>query len=216
MLKTCVHELGIAYVCVVGIFNDRMNIYHENLDGTQWFDFIYLDIVLDCICFTGAKPWIELSFTPEKMLEKREMIFNEAYIQLPAHLDKWERLLDILIEHLIRRYTYEQVKQWRFSFLPPLYISYGLFSLEEYLKYYRRTWNRVRKYLPDVTITGGTFDVGYLCIDGDDLLTRFLRYCRKYRCMPDEISLQSFAVDYSRLRVGQGYSQSKRYGGAAD
>lgn len=199
ILKKSVREIGFRYAFIQGILDDNMNIYHENLDGTMWFNYTYLDAVLDAICSTGALPWMEIGRTPEKLLKQKLMIFNDGYIQLPADLQKWERLVEEVLTHLIFRYGRENVVNWRFSLFPILYSSYGIFSIKEYLEYYCCTWNVIRKILPEVKIISGAFDSGYLVLDGKEMLVTFIEYCKKHQCMPDEIGLQIFSVDYSRL-----------------
>ncbi len=198
-LKKCVQEIGFQYVCVNGIFDESTNVYHENLDGTPWFNYTYMDMILDFICSIGAKPWLVLSHTPEKLLNDKKMMYDDAYVQLPGDMEKWAMFLGDVMGHLIRRYGFEQVCGWRLGIFPPLYISYDLFTLEDYLEYYYCTWNKIREYFPDIIITGGTFDIGYLRLDGPELMIRFLDYCQKFQCMPDELSLQSFAIDYSAV-----------------
>lgn len=199
LLSQAVREIGYRYLFVQGVLDDSVNIYHEHLDGTPWLNYTYLDTIVDHICSTGALPWLELSHTPEKLLAQKTMIFNDGYIQLPDDLSKWELLIDRVLEHLILRYGAEQVRRWRFSLFPALYLSYGLFSVEDYLEYHLRTWNAIRRRLSDVTIVGGAFDSGYLMLDGEEPLKRYLQYCRENHCMPDEIGLQSFGVDYAAL-----------------
>lgn len=199
VLQQSVREIGYRYIFLQGILDDNMNVYHEHLDGTPWFNYTYLDAVLDHICSIGAAPWLELSHTPEKMVDQKKMIFNDGYIQLPSDLQKWELLIVDVLEHLIVRYGMENVKKWRFSMFSALFAFYGIFSMEEYLEYYQCTWRAVRRKLPDVKIISGAFDIGCLVFEGEGMLTRFLEYCQKYQCMPDEIGLQDFAVDYSRF-----------------
>lgn len=198
-LKQSVQEIGFRYIFLQGILDDNMNVYHEHLDGTPWFNFTYLDAILDHICSMGVTPWLELSHTPERMVDQKKMIFNDGYIQLPSDLQKWEHLIENVLEHLIVRYGKENVEKWRFSMFPALFIFYGIFSIEEYLEYYQCTWKAVKRKLPDVAIISGAFDSGCLIFEGEEMLSRFLRYCQEYQCMPNEIGLQDFAIDYSRF-----------------
>ena len=139
ILQQAVQDIGFEYVFVQGILDDSVNIYHEHLDGTPWYNYTFSDTITDHICSIGARPWIELGHTPEKMLDEKKMIYNDGYIQLPSDLRKWEQLIENVIEHWIGRYGIENVESWRISLFPALFISYGLFSIEEYLEYYRCT-----------------------------------------------------------------------------
>jgi xylan 1,4-beta-xylosidase len=71
--------------------------------------------------------------------------------------------------------------------------------MEDWLSYYLRTYRVIRKVLKNAVIAGGTFDAGLLKAAGEDTLLQFLAFCRENACMPDEISLQIFSVDYGNM-----------------
>ena len=198
-IEQSVREIGHRFIFIQGILDDTMNVYHEYPDGTPWFNDIYLDAIVDHICSVGARPWFELSHTPEKLVDGQKHFFGDGYLQLPSDLHKWEMLIDHVLCHLISRYGKENVETWRFSVFSALFISYGMFSMDEYLAYYHCTWKTIRNRLPAAKIISGAFDSGRLILDGEEILTSFLRYCREQECLPDEIGLQDFAVDYSGI-----------------
>lgn len=202
ILVQTMKEIQFPYIFINGIFDDTMAVYHENVDGMPEYQFTYLDLVLDEICAHNARPWIELGRTPVDMLSKRKMIFEGGYVQLPSRLDKWEALVKAALEHFIQRYG-EDVKHWRFSVFPALYASYGLFTMEEWLTYYVCTFRVIRDLLPDTIITGGTFDVEMQKIEHGEKLIQFLEFCKVKKCMPSELSVQCFAVDYVGVPVNQ-------------
>lgn len=196
-IERSVKDIGFNYVFTQGIFDDGMSVYHENVNGEAVCDFTYLDIVLDHIISLGTFPWLELGRTPGKLLyETRESFFG-GFVQLPDHMDGWNTLVKAFAKHVVDRYGIDHVRQWRFSVFPPLYIHYGVFTLERYLEYYRATWSALKDILPDAKIISGAFDVGLMHLEGNREFRAFLEFCKEKNCLPDELGFQSFSIDYS-------------------
>lgn len=197
-LHRSIKDIGFEHVFLQGIFDDGMGVYRERADGTPVFDFTYLDMVLDDIVSTGAKPWLELSRTPEKMVaDAREEYFG-GFVQLPSDLEKWSVLVEAFLRHIHTRYGSEQTALWRFSIFPPFYVFYEIFTLQKYLQYYLATCKAIRGVCPTATVISGAFDVGLLRMEKADSLRRFLAFCRENYCMPDELGIQSFSIDYAK------------------
>ena len=123
--------------------------------------------------------------------------FGTTCVYLPSDLEKWSFLIEEVVGHLVDRYGIEEVQNWRFSPSAALYVSYNVFTLEEYLEYYLCTYNSIRKKLPNARITGCKMDIGFIVLDGQKELIQFMEFCRTHGCMPDEFSFQCFQCDYS-------------------
>jgi xylan 1,4-beta-xylosidase len=200
-LRNDAKRIGMSHMACLGIFDEDMSIYHRSPGGEVWYNFKYLDLLFDVLVETGQTPWVELSRTPKEMIDNPTELFNGAYVQLPDDMESWEALVEATLMHFKERYG-EAVESWRFSMLPSLYAVYGIFTMEEWLFYYLHTYRVIRRVLKGAVIAGGTFDTGLLLSTGADSLRRFLRFCRDNDCFPDEISLQSFSVDYGGLDLG--------------
>ncbi len=159
-----------------------------------------IDQVLDRIRAAAMKPWIEIGRIPGQMTSKHKNEFFGAYMELPNDLNRWCELVYSFMHHIIERYGSDEIEQWRFSITPALYVSYGFYSMNEYLEYYKRTFEEIRTILPEAVITGGTFDCGLLRVDGTKELSSFLVFCKKNHCLPDLLSLQEFFVDYDKTK----------------
>lgn len=190
-------ELGVKYVFFHGILNDCMDVYHENQNGTISFSYLYIDMAFDLILSAGLLPWIEIGYTPSKLVKEVKNMYHKSHVVLPHDLGKWDILVRNVLMHLTERYGEKETSRWRFSVTSVLFSSYGLFTLEEYLAYYRCTWNAVRCVLPEGAVYGPTFDIGLLKADGMGMLRTFLSYCRCEQCMPDAISFQIYSGNYA-------------------
>lgn len=202
VLQRAVREIGFRYVRFHGILDDAMDLYHEHDDGTPWLSFTYIDIVLDEILDLGLKPFFEFSYMPRRLADCTNHIFGDSCIALPGtqqNLAKWEFLVEKVMMHLLERYGQEEVQQWRFAPINALYISYGVFTADNYLAYYEKTFRGIRRYLPEVPVYGFGLDTGFLVLDGPALLEKLLRYCRAHDCLPDTFTFQCFGCDYSRI-----------------
>lgn len=206
-VRRAVKDIGFKYITFHGLLDDDLDVYHEDANGTLWLNFTYIDMIIDFLLSTGLTPWIELCFTPSQLRPDTDNTFGGSYVQLPTDLDRWSFLVEEVILHLAETYGTEQVKTWNFSILPALFIYYNVFTLEEYLEYYQRTYDSIKKILPDAVIFGGCFDVGHMKEDGEKDFRCFLEYVRKNDCMPASLCFQDFSCDYNK---NQKKSEEKR------
>lgn len=193
-------EIGFRYIRFHGILDDSMDVYHEYADGSPWFSFTYLDMVMDEILDLGLTPFFEFGYTPSKLVASAKNVFGTSCVNVPdtpENLDKWQLLVESIMRHLLERFGYEKVRQWRFSPINAVYISYGVFSAGEYLAYYERTYRSVRKFLPDALFFGFGLDTGFLSADGTQVLEELLAYCIRQGCLPNAFGFQCFSCDYS-------------------
>lgn len=191
-------EIGFHYMYFHGLLDDSLEVYHENTEGNIWLSFTYVDMILDFLVSVGVLPWIELGFTPARLAEKDQR-FGDSVILLPQNFSKWQNFIQKVIEHFTERYGEEEVKKWRFSPTAILYASYGVFSVDKYFEYYFATCKGIQQILPTAKIYGCTFDTGFLAIDGDDIIVRFLDFCRKNNCIPDGFTIQNMGCDYLQM-----------------
>lgn len=200
-----IRKFGYKYVYTQGIFDEEMNVYNVTFKGELAPRFRILDQVMDFILDSGAMPWIELSRTPRELIDRPENEFYGGYVQLPSDLGKWTAFVETVLLHFIERYGFECVNKWRMSIFPGLYISYGVFTLSEYLDYYKATYEAIRKLLPEIVICGGTFDVRLLLSSPNKndrkLLIRFLEFAKDKDVLPDVLGIQCFHSDYATTEI---------------
>lgn len=206
VLERTVKEIGFRYIRFHGILDDSMDLYHEDADGTPWLSYTYLDIVIDEILELGLKPFFEFGYTPYNLVEKVQNIFGTSCMNIPNTpilLDKWQFVVESVMAHLLERYGSEEVLQWRFCPINALYIFYQIFSTEEYLVYYERTFQGIRNLTPDAQIYGFGLDTGFLSLNGPKVLETMLDYCIDHNCMPNAFTFQCFGCDYSKIPLNK-------------
>jgi xylan 1,4-beta-xylosidase len=105
------------YVRFHAIFHDEMGVYDEDAKGTPVYNFSYVDQSYDGLLANGVRPFVEISFMPNKLAAK-EMLHPFWYkpdISPPKDYGKWDALITGFAKHLIARYGIDEVSQWYFE-----------------------------------------------------------------------------------------------------
>ncbi len=210
-LKKVQEEIHFSYIRGHGLFCDDMAIYHTyEEDGIEKeeYNFTYLDLVFDDYQSMGLKPFIELGFMPEKLASGRQTIFYwKGNVTPPADYNKWANLVKATINHLIHRYTREEVITWPYEIWnePNLPGFWKDADMEEYFKLYEITSKAVKDC--DLRFrVGGPAICG---VDDERWLTCFLEYCSKNKVPLDFVTRHAYATelpekdghyDYQKLR----------------
>lgn len=202
-------ELGVEYIRITGIIEDNMNVYFERSDGSAVINFTNIDMVLDFCVSLGLKLWLEFSYTPEMLIsgQKNYMYMGGACINLPHNMEKWGYFVRKLMEHLAERYR-GHVDEWIFSGHYALYYYYGVYTLEEYMRYYECTYRTIRSVFPEIRIAAFGIELETVSESDETALFRLLKECAERECMPDLLDFQylnadfdSFDLDYFMCNV---------------
>jgi|SRR5271166_583392 len=105
------------YLRFHAIFHDEVGLYDEDSQGRPVYNFSYVDQIYDGLLASGVKPFVELSFMPQK-LAAQPMLHSFWYkpnISPPKDWSKWDGLITTFIKHLIDRYGIDEVAQWYFE-----------------------------------------------------------------------------------------------------
>ena len=115
-LAKCKKELGFRYLRAHGLFHDEMRVYDEDKAGNPVYNFMYVDDVFDFLLSIGVKPFVELSFMPEKLASGKTTIFWwKANVTPPKKHERWADLIRATVQHWTERYSEDEVKTWRFE-----------------------------------------------------------------------------------------------------
>lgn len=196
-VRRSVEEIGFRYVTFQGILDDSIDVYHEMEDGTPFLSFTYVDLILDFVLSTGAKPCPILSYTPMRLLEHPVTPYGGSQISVPKNLEKWAFLIDGLMQHLVERYGLEELHTWRFGTYPAAHISFGEGTMLEHFPLYRITYRSIRSHLPQAQIVGCQLDLDFMCVNCFEPLKTFLLMAVEQKCVPDVLSFQCFHRDYT-------------------
>lgn len=131
---------------------------------------------------------LELSFMPGVLAKDgNHASMRGLTLAAPRDVSQWKRLILALMNHLKSRYGGNAIGKWLFSpWFPPDFADMGVCTREEYAEVYAASFQAIREVLPRAMI------VGPGCATGD--WDWFFAFCREKGCMPDILSLRSFAT----------------------
>ena len=181
-LRLVQEEIGFDYIRGHGLFCRDMGIYQELSmpDGTvkEEYNFTYLDQVMDLYQDLSIRPFLELGFMPEKMASGEDTVFYwKGNITPPADYDKWVRLVQNTLRHLMKRYGAEEVLTWPVEVWnePNLETFWKDANMKEYFHLYEVTAKAVKEVHPEMKV-GGPAICG---VDDVRWLREFLDYVKK-------------------------------------
>ena len=166
------------------------NIYWEDPEGNSVYDFTYYDKIMDSYMEAGHKPFVELGFMPQALVDEKYLLPKEGnwdrYNQYkdvgwtcpPKDCEKGGNFIKALISHLLERYGEEEVKTWYFELWNEPDIFYWNGTIAEYCKLYDYTERAIHEVCDELRISGpavtGNFDREYVCRFFRD----FLKHCK--------------------------------------
>ncbi|HEY3971797.1 MAG TPA: glycosyl hydrolase family 39 [Candidatus Sulfotelmatobacter sp.] len=113
-----VHQItDFEYVRFHAIFDDEVGIYDEDGEGKPVYDFSYVDQIYDGLLADGVKPFVEISFMPNKLAAaaKLQPFWYKPNVSPPKDWAKWDALIAAFVGHLIDRYGIDEVAAWYFE-----------------------------------------------------------------------------------------------------
>ena len=106
------------YIRFHAIFHDEIGLYDEDKDGKPVYNFSYVDQIYDGMLENKVRPFIELSFMPEKLTSDpnaKHAFWYKQNVAPPKDWGKWEQLVESFTRHLVERYGEDEVAQWYFE-----------------------------------------------------------------------------------------------------
>jgi xylan 1,4-beta-xylosidase len=101
-----------------GIFLDELGLYDEDKDGNPIYNFSYVDQIYDSVLKNHVRPFVELSFMPNKLTsdpKKIQAFWYKPNVAPPKDWDKWGKLVEAFTRHLVDRYGEDEVALWYFE-----------------------------------------------------------------------------------------------------
>lgn len=191
-------EIGFDYIRGHGLFCKDMAIYQEReeADGSivEEYNFTYLDQVMDAYRDLKLKPFIELGFMPEKLASGEETVFYwKGNITPPADYDKWTRLVQNTLRHLIRRYGEEEVLTWPIEVWnePNLAVFWKNADKAEYFHLYEVSVKAVKEVNASLRV-GGPAICG---VDDVAWLTDFLEFVKEKKLPLDFVTRHHYTSE---------------------
>ncbi len=108
---------GIQYVRFHAIFDDDVGLYDEDAQGQAVYNFSYVDRIYDGLLNLGIRPFVELSFMPQKLASpgQPQGFWYKPLVTPPRDYAKWDELIYKFASHLVERYGMEEVSKWYFE-----------------------------------------------------------------------------------------------------
>ncbi|MCK9478905.1 MAG: xylan 1,4-beta-xylosidase [Firmicutes bacterium] len=189
-LKEVQQDVGFDYIRGHGIFHDDMGIYRLHMiDGqeVEYYNFTYLDRIMDMYQDCNIKPFIEFGFMPEAMASGDQTQFYwKGNVTPPKDYAKWERLVVKTLEHLTQRYGIEETAGWYYEVWnePNAEGFWQNADMDEYFKLYERTARAVKSVSERFRV-GGPAVCG---IEPVHWMVSFLEFCDKAKAPVDFLS----------------------------
>jgi xylan 1,4-beta-xylosidase len=113
-----------------GILDDEVGVYDPDrqtknpglaaqaANDASIYNFFYLDEIYDGLLAERVKPYVELSFMPEKMASEpnsRHVFMGHPNTSPPKDYAAWDAMIHALATHLIARYGIDEVATWKFE-----------------------------------------------------------------------------------------------------
>lgn len=199
-LKYIHEELGIERVRFHGILNDDMKIFTDFSEilpfpGGERFGertFRQCGIAYDNVIEAGMKPFVELSFLPQKLAETgdTESFVKGASLLKPVSPEAWADYVCDFIKYLIKRYGKEEVETWYFEIWnePDLQGAFFYGTQQDYFNLYETTARAIKKLDPEIKVGGPS-------TSASKWIDVFVKYCREHNVPLDFVTTHQYSGD---------------------
>lgn len=185
------------------------NVYHEDADGTPYYDFTIADQTYDAIVGAGHHVLVELAFTPRDLLpdESADLVVESsptvyssyeagAWAYPPRDYAKWGALVEAHARHCLERYGADEVDAWLWELWNEPDIFYWRGTPEQFYELYSVTAEAVRRVLPRAKVGGPAVTGG-----GVDFLRGFLAHTSAHGTPLDFVSFHTKGSAFTPWRV---------------
>jgi xylan 1,4-beta-xylosidase len=192
-----------------GIFMDDVGLYNPNATtqnpgqavqsaqpGQSPYNFSYIDQIYDGLLANHIRPFVELSFMPDKMASDPAALHAFWYkqnVSPPKDYALWDAMITAFTQHLIDRYGIEEVSRWRFEVWnePNLDFWAGNPRQSTYFELYDHTAVAIKKVSSRLIIGGpSTAQAAWVAA--------FLEHCRQNNIPVDFASTHVYANDTAK------------------
>jgi xylan 1,4-beta-xylosidase len=180
------------YVRFHAILHDEVGIYDEDLNGKSVYNFSYLDQIYDGLLENGIRPFVEISFMPNKLAAFQAIhpFWYKQNVAPPKDYAKWDALIRAFGQHLIDRYGIEEVAHWYFEVWNEPNIDFwaGEPKQSTYFELYDHTAGSLKAINPRLRVGGpSTAAAGWV--------PEFVSHCLKANTPVDFVSSHGYADD---------------------
>lgn len=198
-LREVKRATDFKYVRFHAILDDEVGVYGEDAADNPVYNFSYVDQIYDGLLENGVRPFVELSFMPQKLAAQQifQSFWYKPNVSPPKSWDKWSDLISHLASHLIQRYGSAEVSQWYFEVWnePNLDFWAGDPKEQTYYQLYDVT-AKALKAVDSRLRVGGPATAQAAWVD------RFIRHCVENHIPLDFVSTHVYANDTAKNVFG--------------
>lgn len=192
-LKKIKDEIDFEYVKFNNIFNEEMFIYNEDELGIPYYNYVYIDKLIDYFIQLKIKPFINIGFMPKKLASKNETLFSgKTNVSFPKDMNKWKNLISELIRHFLERYGENEVATWYFEIWNNPDFN-GIFwheTQEKYHYFFEETFYSIKSVNNKIKVGGPS---AFSCFDWN-WTENFLNFIKENNIEIDFFSYHSYGM----------------------
>ncbi len=191
---------AFQYIRFHAIFHDENGVYDEDSQGHPVYNFSYVDQIYDGLLAENVKPFVELSFMPQKLAANKtpHPFWYKPFPSPPNDPDKWSALIEAFTRHLLDRYGRDEVESWYFEVWNEPNIDFwdGVPKQETYFALYDTTAKAVKRVDPNLRV-GGPATAQAAWVD------KFIAHCVEGKIPFDFVSTHVYGNDTSQDVFGR-------------
>lgn len=182
---------------VHGLFDDDIQIVNIDERNNITFAFFAVKPVFDFLLSVNLEPVVELGYMPRVFAKNKtyNLNYGRSCSSMPESIEQWGQFIERFIEFLFLIYSREVVEKWEFCLWskPDAYpLPFGVSNSNEYFRFYRRTYQAVKK-MSNKIVFGSPAFIAYPL--NEPWLDQFFGNCQKHNCLPDAIRFDFYPVN---------------------
>ena len=190
----------------VGVYDpDRVTVNpgqvaEKSASGASVYNFSYVDQIYDGLLAQGVRPFVELSFMPQKMASDPKALHAFWYkqnVSPPKDYAAWDAMITAFTQHVVARYGIEEVSRWYFEVWnePNIDFWVGKPAQASYFELYDHTVRAVKG-------VSGRIRVGGPATAQAAWVPAFLEHCKQQQVPVDFVSTHVYANDTAKDVMG--------------
>lgn len=189
-IKEIKSEINFEYIKFYGLLENEMYLYNIDSKGNVFYNFDYLDRLIDSFLDMNLKPFINLSTVPKKYVNKDKSIYlQNLNTNFYNDIGTWIDFVENLFSHFIERYGLNEVTKWYFEIWNnPDNQEFWNQSEEDFFIFYKKTVLTIKNIHKDIKIGGPSVFKG----DSWKWIKNFINYILKNKLELDFFSYHDY------------------------